>query len=66
VKIEISIDCIDDTGRIPKGQVIVWDVPSSAFGGDVSRDRRMRAIAKDIVGTLRQKCPRATKRNASN
>ncbi len=58
MKVEISIDCVDDTGRVPKGQVILWDVRSDAFGEDVSRDVRMRAVAKEVLGLLRKKFPK--------
>lgn len=58
MKVEISIDCVDDTGRIPKGQIIVWDISASATGRDCSRDVRMRAVAKDIVTMLRKNYPK--------
>lgn len=58
MKVEISIDCVDDTGRIPKGQIILWEIESKALGGDASRDVRMRAVAKEIVAVLRSKFPK--------
>ena len=60
MKVEISIDCIDDTGRIPKSQVIIWEIKSE--DGDLSRDARMRTCASVILKTLRSHYPSYLKR----
>lgn len=53
MKIEINIDCVDDTKRIPKGQTLTWIV----IGDDMSRDARMRKLADIIVQALKEHYP---------
>jgi len=60
MNVEISIDCIDDTGRIPKGQVILWELRSD--GNDLSRDARMRKLTTTILKALRANYPSHLKR----
>jgi hypothetical protein len=60
VKIEISIDCIDETHRIPKGQTILWEIKSD--GKDLSRDVRMRKLGAVILKALRSEYPSHLKR----
>lgn len=52
MRIEITIDCVDDTKRIPQGQVIQWIVK-----GDKSRDYRMREVGQLIANTLKKNYP---------
>jgi hypothetical protein len=49
MRVEISIDCIDDTGRLPHGQIIEWQV-----NGEQSRDVRLRMVADVIVNALKE------------
>lgn len=60
MKVEISIDCIDDTGRIPRGQTIMWEVRSE--DGDLSRDARMKTLSAVILKALRAHYPSHLKR----
>jgi len=60
MKVEISVDCIDDTGRVPKGQVILWDIRSD--GKDLSRDARMKKLSAVILKALRAEYPSLVKR----
>ena len=62
MKIEISIDCIDDTGRIPRGQTILWEVRATD-GKELSRDARMRKINTVILKALRANFPSYLKRH---
>ncbi len=61
MKVEISIDCTDDTGRIPKGQVILWEIRSE--DGDLSRDARMKKLGAVILKALRTSYPSYLKRH---
>lgn len=61
MKIEISIDCTDDTGRIPKGQTIMWQIMSE--DGDLSRDARMKKLGTVIIKALRANYPSYLKRH---
>jgi len=58
MKIEISIDCVDDTGRIPKGQIITWTCI-----GLHSRDAKIRRVANAIAKALRETYPKPGKTN---
>lgn len=53
MRIEISIDCVDDTKRIPQGQVISW-----ICKGESSRDARMQAVGQAIIAILKQMHPK--------
>lgn len=52
MRIEITVDCVDDTKRIPQGQVISWIVK-----GEKSRDARIKEVADMIVAGLRKSYP---------
>jgi hypothetical protein len=54
MKIEITIDCVDDTKRIPKGQVIQWIVRHP----DKSRDKRMQEVGQIIAKALKAAYPK--------
>lgn len=58
--VEISVDCIDDTGRIPKGQRILWKL--NATEKEISRDARMRKITRNILDMLRANYPSLLKK----
>lgn len=58
--VEISVDCIDDTGRVPKGQVILWKL--EATDREISRDARQRKLIRNIVAMLRKEYPSLLKK----
>lgn len=53
MRLEITIDCVDDTLRRPRGQVISWIVR-----GPKSRDARMREIGQMIADVLHEHYPK--------
>jgi hypothetical protein len=60
MRIGISIDCVDDTHRIPKGFTFMWEIkPTDNL---VSRDARMRSVAKLLIATMRQNYPSLLKK----
>lgn len=52
MRIEITVDCVDDTKRIPQGQVIQWIIK-----GNTSRDYRMREVGQMIADALKANYP---------
>jgi len=60
MRIEISIDCVDDTQRIPKGFTFMWEInPTDKL---LSRDARMRAVSKSLIQAMRDNYPSLLKK----
>lgn len=53
MRVEITIDCIDDTKRIPQGQVIQWFI-----SGEKSRDYKIHDVGQVIANALKAAYPR--------
>lgn len=60
MRIEISIDCVDETKRIPKGFTFMWEIKPT--DKHISRDARLRSVSKLLVETMRSNYPSLLKK----
>lgn len=60
MKLEITVDCVDDTQRIPKGFTFMWEIqPTDKL---LSRDARLRAVSKTLLQAMRDNYPSLLKK----